>query len=213
MHAEKERPCGPFIPSLRRSLRHPCQQLQAFDEMQSSRASIPYRLWASLAAIAVGGSLVYGASLSLLFRTWRPGRSALWLALSAGGGWCIFEPLLVLLSRRRAQTCAQACLTTMAYGEVVLVSGAGINVWLHLKGSFKEAVLARWNFALIGLSNLVMATALTRQLRTLGVPAWKTLFSWMVVLNGSGAILFGLLRRLLQGEGEHSCSGRKIRSQ
>jgi hypothetical protein len=31
------------------------------------------------------------------------------------------------------------------------------------------------------------------------VPAWKTLLSWMVVLNGSGALLFGLLRRLLLG--------------
>jgi hypothetical protein len=205
---EKSR--GSFVPSLCRSLRHPCQQLQAFDKMQSGRVSIPYRLWASLAAIAVGGSLVYGASLSLLFRRWQPGRSALWLVLSAGGGWCIFGPLLVLLSRRRAQTCAQACLTTMAYGEAVLVSGAGINMWLSLKGSFKEAVLARWNVALVGISNLVMATALTRQLRALGVPAWKTLLSWMIVLNGSGTLLFGLFRRLLQGE--HSCSGRKILS-
>jgi hypothetical protein len=199
MHAHKARPRAPFLPSLRRSLRHPCQQLQAFDEMQSDRVSIPYRLWARLATLAVGGSLVYGASLSLLFHRWRPGRSALWLALSAGGGWCIFGPLLVLLSRRRAQTCVQACLTTMAYGEAVLVSGAALNVWLRLKGSFKEAVLAPWNVALVGLSNLLMATALTRQLRALGVPAWKTLLSWMVVLNGSGALLFGLFRRLLLG--------------
>ena len=100
----------------------------------------------------------------------------------------------------RAQTCAQACLTTMAYGEVVLIGGTGINVWLHLKGTFKEAVLARWNVALVGLSNLVMATALTTQLRALGVPAWKTLLSWMIVLNGSGTLLFTLFRRLLQGE-------------
>jgi hypothetical protein len=210
MYAEKERPRSPFIPSLRRSLHHPCQQLQAFDEMQSGRVSIPYRLWASLAALAVGGSLVYGASLSLFFHRLRPQRSALWLALSAGGSWCIFGPLLVLLSHRRAQTCVQACLTTMAYGEAVLVSGAGINVWLHLKGSFKEAALACWNVALVGISNLVMATALTGQLRALGVPAWKTLLSWMVVLNGGGALLFGLFRRLLQGE--RSCSGRKILS-
>ncbi len=210
MHAHKESPRGLFIPSLCLSLRHPCQQLQAFDEMQSGRVFIPYRFWANLTAIAVGGSLVYGASLSLLFRRWRPGRSALWLALSAGGGWCIFGPLLVLLSRLRAQTCAQACLTTMVYGEAVLVSGAGINMWLGLKGSFKEAVLARWNVALVGISNLVMATALTRQLHALGVPAWKTLLSWMIVLNGSGTLLFGFFRRLLQGE--HSCPGRKILS-
>jgi len=98
----------------------------------------------------------------------------------------------------------------MAYGEAVLVSGAGINVWLRLKGSFKEAALARWNFALVGISNLVMAMALIRQLRALGVPTWKTLLSWMVVLNGSGTLLFDLFRRLLQGE--RSCSGRKILS-
>jgi hypothetical protein len=154
MHADKERTRGPFIPLLRRSLRHPCQQLQAFDEMQSGHASIPYRLWGSLATIAVGGSLVYGASLSLLFHRWRPGRSALWLALSAGGGWCIFGPLLVLVSRRRVQTCAQACLTTMTYGEAVLVSGAAVNVWLRLQGSFNvepeicyevEPILYQWD--------------------------------------------------------------------
>jgi hypothetical protein len=98
----------------------------------------------------------------------------------------------------------------MAYGEAVLVSGTAINVWLRLKGRFKEVLLARWNVALVGLSNLLMATVLTRQLRALGVPAWKTLLSWMVVLNGSGALLFGLFRRLLQGE--RSCSGRKILS-
>ena len=210
MHADKARPRGPFLPSLCHSLRHPCRQLQAFDEMQSGRVSIPYRLWACLAALAVGGSLVYGASLSLLFRRWQPGRSALWLVLSAGGGWCFFGPLLVLLSRRRVQTCAQACLTTMAYGEAVLISGAALNGWLRLKGSFKEAVLARWNVALVGLSNLVMATALTRQLHALDVPAWKTLLAWMIVLNGSSALLFGRFRRLLQGE--RSCSGRKIPS-
>ena len=210
MQADKKRPRGPLILSLCHSLRYPCLQLQAFDEMQSGRVSIPYRLWAGLAAIAVGGSLVYGASLSLLFHRWRPRRSALWLALSAGGSWCIFGPLLVLVTRRRAQTCVQACLTTMAYGEAVLVSGAAINVWLRLQSSFKETVLARWNLALVGISNLVMVTALTRQLRALGVPAWKTLLSWMVVLNGSGTLLFGLFRRLLQGE--RSCSGRKILS-
>lgn len=185
--------------SLSHALLHPCKQLQAFDEIQAGRTFIPYGLWSKLTAIAVGGSLLYGGSLSLLFREWRAGRSALWLALSAGGGWCIFGPFLVWLSRRRALTCTQACLATMAYGEAVLVSGAGINLWFRLRGGFKQAFLARWNFALVGLSNLIMLTALTRQLRALHVPAWKTLFSWMVVLNGSGALLFALLRRLLQG--------------
>jgi hypothetical protein len=190
----------PFISSILHNLRHPSQQLQAFDAMQAQHPSIPYRLWSVFIAIAVGGSLVYGASLNLLFRSIRPGRSALWFALSAGGGWCFFGPFLVLLSRRRARTCAHACLTTMTYGEAVLVNGAGINLLFSFKGGFKKAFLARWNFALVGLSNLVMVTVLTSQMRTLGVPAWKTLFSWFAVLNGSGALLFVLFRRLLQGD-------------
>lgn len=197
MHVEPRKPNQVFVPSLGRCLRHPGRQLRAFD---AEAAHVPYKLWASLTGIAIGGSLLYGASLSLLFHRWRPGRSALWLALSAGGGWCVFGPVLVLLSRRRATTCAQACLTTMAYGEAVLVSGAGVNLWFRLRGGFKETFLARWNMILVGLSNLVMVTALAGQLRALGVPVWKTLLTWMAVLNGSGALLFTFLRRLLQGE-------------
>lgn len=196
MQSEQREADAAFVPSLGYCLRHPGKQLRAFDE---GRARVPYRLWAKLTGIAVSGSLLYGASLSLLFRRWRPGRSALWLALSAGGGWCIFGPVLVWLSRKRATSCAQACLTTMAYGEVVLVSGAGANLGFRLRGGIKESFLAGWNMALVGLSNIVMAAALAGQLRVWGVPVWKTLLAWMTVLNGGGALLFTLLRRLLQG--------------
>lgn len=199
MPLEQKRLYGSFRPSLRACLRHPLRQIQTFDEAQATRAFVPFKLWSRFSAIAVGGSLVYGASLGLLFRRWRPERSALWLALSAGGGWCVFGPVLILVSRRRMRTCAQACLTTMAYGEAVLVSGAGINLWLRLRGGCKEWFLARWNSAVVGFSNLVMLMALTRQLRALDVPVWKTVLSWMVALNGSGAALFALFRRLLQG--------------
>ncbi|HET8842873.1 MAG TPA: hypothetical protein VFN35_15520, partial [Ktedonobacteraceae bacterium] len=109
-------------------------------------------------------------------------------------------PVLVLLSRRRIMTCAQACLTTMAYGEMVLTGGAALNLWFRLKGGFTERFLTRWNTTLVGFSNLVMASALIRQMRAVHVPGWKTLFSWMVVLNGCGALLFTLFRHLLQGD-------------
>jgi uncharacterized membrane protein YhaH (DUF805 family) len=199
MHFKREESWGFFAPSLRLCLRYPGRLLQAFDQAQATQAHVPYQLWSKLTTIAVGGSLLYGASLSLLFRRWRPGRSALWLALSAGGAWCLFGPFLVLLSHLRTLTCVQACLTTMAYGEGVLVSGAGINLWFRLKGGFEEAFLTRWNVALVGFSNIVMGTALVRQLHALNVPAWKTVLSWIAVLNGSGVLLFALFRRLLQG--------------
>src|SRR5260221_12921438 len=113
MRFNREKSWGLFVPSLRLCLRSPRRQLQAFDQAQAAQTRVPSTLWSKLTVIAVGGSLLYGASLSLLFRKWRPGRSALWLALSAGGGWCLFGPFLVLLSSCRALTCAQACLTTM----------------------------------------------------------------------------------------------------
>lgn len=189
-----------IISSICRNLRHPSQQLQIFDQLQQKHPSLPYRLWSGLIAIAMGGSLIYGASLSLIFHRWRPGRSALWLALSAGGSWCLFGPFLILFSRRRARTCAHAYLITMAYGESILISGAIINLLFSLKSDIKKTFLLRWNISLIGISNLVMVTALTNQLRALGVPIWKTLFSWIAVLNGSGALLFSLFYRLLQGD-------------
>jgi hypothetical protein len=73
-------------------------------------STLPGPAWAGLVGIAVGGSAVYGASLSLRFPRWRPDNGALWLALSAGLGWCVFGPTLVLVTRRNALTCAHACL-------------------------------------------------------------------------------------------------------
>jgi hypothetical protein len=109
MRFNREKSWGLFVPSLRLCLRYPRRQLQAFDQAQAAQTRVPYKLWSKLTVIAVGGSLLYGASF------------------------------------------------------------------------------------------IVMVTALVIQLRALGVPARKTLFSWMAVLNGSGALLFTLFRRFLQG--------------
>ena len=189
-----------FEASLWTCLRHPCQQLQAFDLQQVEGCFIPYRIWRVLSGIAVGGSLGYGATLGLHLSQWRPAKSGLWLALAAGLSWCVFGPLLVLLTRCRTLTCMHACLVTMAYGEAVLSVGAAYNLAAKLKPALRPASPAKWNAALVGLSNVVMATAFVCQLRALAVPAWKPLFAWIAFLNGSGLFFFWLLRRPLQGE-------------
>ena len=189
-----------FEAALWTCLRHPCRQLQAFDLRQVEGYSIPYRIWGALSGIAVGGSLGYGATLRLHLPQWRPVRSGLWLALAAGLSWCVFGPLLVWLTRRRTLTCMHACLVTMVYGEAVLGAGAAYNLAAKLKPALRPVSPAKWNATLVGISNIVMATMLTHQLRALAVPAWKPLLAWIAFLNGSGALFFWLLRRPLQGE-------------
>ncbi len=181
--------------SLWSCLRHPRQRLQEFEQVQV----MPYRLWSSLVGIAVGGSGLYGASLSLVQSQWRPAKSGLWLALSAGLSWCLFIPILALLTRRRLRDCFHACLVTMAYGETVLVNGAGLNILLRLFKCRKD-LSARINFGVVGISNIVMAIMLTQQLRELHIPAWKTLLLWLLCLNGSGILFFSVFQHWLQGE-------------
>ncbi len=189
----------PHVP-LSSALRHPRTQMRRFATEPPTLSTLPVSTWAGLVGIAVGGSAVYGASLSRRFPRWRPTSGALWLALSAGFGWCVFGPTLLLVTRRNALTCAHACLVTMAYGEAVLVSGALANLLHTCSPPGNQIDPLRFNLATVGLSNVVMATVLVLQLRELGVPARTTLLLWMVALNGSGALLFRLFQQVLQQE-------------
>ena len=157
-----------------RTLRQPRMQLYAFEARESLRREIALATWGWLAAIAVAGTLLYGATL--------PRVSAIQLLAATGLSWCLFGPALVLLTQRRISTCAHACLVTMAYGIGVLAVGAGINLLLRPGPLFN----ALW----VALSNVVMAAALVRQLSTLGVRAWRTLAAWVLALDGAGLALF-----------------------
>lgn len=182
------------------ALRHPRTHMRQFAATPPVPHMLPTPTWAGLVGIAVGGSALYGASLSLRFPRWRPTSGALWLALSAGLGWGVFGPTLVLVTQRNAFTCAHACLVTMAYGEAVLLTGAVANL-LHATPLLQNQTDAlRFNLATVGLSNGVMVAVLAVQLRELGVPVWYTLLLWMVALNGSGALFFWLFQRVLQQE-------------
>jgi hypothetical protein len=186
-----------FRASLWCCLRHPRQQLVAFDATAPTLPNLPYLTWGLLTGIAVIGSCIYGASLSLVFPQWRPTAGALWLAMSAGLGWCVFGPTLVMVTCRNAFTLAHACLVTMAYGEAVLVVGAALNLLLRVTNLMAAVPPGPFNLTWVALSNVVMATVLTLQLHAIQVPRWKTLLTWMVALNGSGALFFWWFQRLL----------------
>jgi hypothetical protein len=181
-----------------RTTQREARDLSSLQALQAGIASPPWSQWALLTLIAVGGSCIYGASLAWVMPEWRPGGGALWLALSAGLGWCVFGPVLIAATRLRPFAATHACMVTMAWGEAVLVTGAAVNAAVALTGWTRGIAPVPLVVGTILCSNVVMAGVLAAQLRTLGVPAWKTLALWMVFLNGSGALFFRVLYGLLR---------------
>lgn len=166
------------------SLRHPIQTIVAL-HASGERA---WRPWAGLTAIAIGGSLLYGASLSAAFPDHDPVRGGLWIALSAGAGWFVLGPGLLLWTRLPVATVAHACMVAMAFGEAWLTLGALANLagpgWLDPLAA---------NAALFVVANLTMAALLSAQLRAVGVPVLRTLLAWFLLLDGAGAVFFIVL--------------------
>jgi hypothetical protein len=150
-----------------------------------------------LVAVAVGGSCLYGGSLALVRPGWSTGAAAVWLALSAGLAWCVFIPFLWRATRLPLATCFHACLIAMAGGEVVLCSGALVNVLLAARHVTEHA--GGINLAIVGISNVVMLAILAVILLGHGIPVRRTAAWWMVILNGSGALFFAVFFRLLHG--------------
>lgn len=161
----------------------------------AERPALPLRRWSVLVGVAIAGSLLFGASLSWVLPGWGTGDAALWLSLSAGLAWCVFIPALHKFTALRWRECFDACLVTMAFGEVVLATGAAVNALLYLHAITSNAVLI--NCLIVALSNVVMATVLARLLRTRGVVVGRTLALWILTLNGSGAMFFCVLHRAL----------------
>jgi hypothetical protein len=160
---------------------------------ESTCGSLRWSIRALLLGIAIGGSCLYGASLSWTLPNWQAGNSAMWMALSAGLAWIIFIPVLALVAGRALLCCLDAGLLTMAVGEVVLVVGAGVNI-LVPSATLAPVVV---NSSIVTLANITMVAFLAVKLRRVRVPVKRTVLAWCVVLNGSGAIAFAAFHRLL----------------
>lgn len=176
------------------ALLHPIESIKTFDKTISTFEQLPSSTWFWLLGIAFGGSLIYGSSLSLMFPGWNITTGAIWITASAGLAWCFFGPGLIYTTRKHPFTLGHACLVTMAYGELILLVGAVSNL---LMASSIAQPTALWNFGIVGLSNIVMVTMLALQLGAVGVPWWKSVLSWLLVLNGSGALFFYIFKSLL----------------
>ncbi len=152
-------------------------------------------VWLMLIGIAVAGSGIFGASLSLVLPEWNVWSGAAWLILSAGIAWLVFIPALAHFCRESLAVCFHVSLITMAAGELVLTTGALLNLCLWASAATHHAALI--NASVVACSNVVMAAVLATLLARRGVPVWKPLTVWMVALNGTGALLFTLFARLL----------------
>jgi len=167
--------------------------------------SKPCGLILCLFAVAVAGSLIYGASLASAFPAWSRGGAAAWLALSAGLAWCLFGLVLLRIARKPWRVCLLACRVAMAFGEAVLVTGAGLNALglTHAAGAVVHGgnlpIGAAANWLIVIVANVTMAVTLVLQMRVLNVPAGRILAAWCGVLNGGGAVLFWTLRGLTGG--------------
>jgi len=170
----------------------------AFNEMKPRFADLPYRSWLYLSGIAIGGSMIYGASLSLVVQRWHFGASAMLLTFAAGLAWCVFVPIIVMATKMNVFAVTHACLVTMAYGEAVLALGAVINVLLSSSQVFRVVDGVTFNAAWVLLTNIIMLMALAIQLAAVKIPYWKTALLWMVALNGSGYLFFIVFKQFLE---------------
>lgn len=164
---------------------------------KAHECSLSLRLRAGAIALAFAGSGLFGASLSLVLPGWGSAPAALWLIASAGMAWVIFIPALTVLHRLPLLICLDAALIAITGGEVVLLSGAMGNLVAWSSGAILHA--AAINFAVVAISNVVMAALLARELRKHGVAITRTIAAWVLILDGSGALFFAILYSLLHG--------------
>jgi hypothetical protein len=151
-----------------------------------------FRLWLLCAFIAVAGSLCFGASLEAVLPDargfWYP---ALALTVAAGGGWILLGPALLLTTRAPFTTVVHTCLVAMVFGEGVLVPAAGVNALLATFTAITPAAAYVLNGTTVACSNVLMAAVIATRLRDeASVPVWQSLALWILVLNGTGLVLF-----------------------
>jgi len=166
-----------------------------YSALKSLLLTLPLLRWSALTGAAIGGSLLYGATLSLVLRDWSAAAAALWLAVSAGLAWCVLIPALCRFARVRLVDCIDACLVTMACGEIILSLGAGINAMLWWTRAVAHGAVL--NMGIVAISNVTMALVLVLRLRPHGVSASRVWSIWMAALNGSGAVFFLLFHQWL----------------
>ena len=186
------RPDGPKDPlsELFEHLLHPVQGMRRLVGRGRDWSQMPWGLWWLLALIAVAGSAIYGATLTLVLPAGGWWFSAAALTLSATAGWALLFPVLAGVTRRPAPHLAHACLVTTLFGEGVLEIGAIANLTMWWLADPSPAFALAFNIALVAVSNLVMLAVLTAQLRVIRIRPALSAALWFGILNLAGLAAF-----------------------
>jgi len=144
---------------------------------------------ALFAAIAVGGTLIYGYSLSRLIELPIPAGLALALTIVTGVSWVMFGVGMRLGSGLSWWRCADHCLLAMVIGEAVLMTAASVNgifsFWLRDHALFTGYL----NLGFVLISDVAMGACLASAFGRDGVRRRKTWLLWLLVLNGAAALM------------------------
>ncbi len=131
-------------------------------------------------SIAVGGTLVYGASLAPLVDL---SRFALSLTVITGISWIVFGLSMASLSGLSLWRTADHCLGAMVIGELVLLTAAGINgllgEWLA-----QHILVSLVNLGFVLTANVVMGWYLAESFFRDGLSRRRTWLCWLLILNG-----------------------------
>lgn len=150
----------------------------------------PVGAWVVFGALAVTGSIIYGASVARVVPGWTMGRGGLWMLLSAALSWAILGYALMRLTRTPLSFCIHVCLVTLVYGVAILQLGALLNWALVERGFFDTFDPVRYNIMVVGVSNIVMALVLAEQMAVADIGFLRSVVIWVLFLNGSGAVSF-----------------------
>ncbi|MEK6238326.1 MAG: hypothetical protein N2C14_26720, partial [Planctomycetales bacterium] len=66
----------------------PVERTKSLHDQGLNAGNAPWSVWMELAGIAILGSMIVGACMSLLPLEWDLPKAALWLTLSTGMSWC-----------------------------------------------------------------------------------------------------------------------------
>lgn len=146
----------------------------------------------ALGAVAFLGTAIYAASF-LPNKTGHPMAAyATGVGISAAVSWLILGTALLILSRStpgRLQLWFDTCLISMAYGEAILLLAALVNLLSIVSPEYAAKPSLGVHLALLLTADTVMAACFVTRARRFGVPPKTSLALWILVLNGSFALL------------------------
>ena len=151
-----------------------------------------------LGGFAFVGTALYAASFALIRENIHLLPIAAAVGAAAGVSWIVFGITLLIVTKRRPSTMhwADACLVTMATGNLILLVSALANTIIFAFVSKEEPVagtLIPLHAAVLIAADVIMGSIFIRRAVDLGLGRWAAALMWVFALNGFFALILLLL--------------------